>query len=709
MEKKAIHVLILDSELNAGVLASLNQRLSELGVVLTRVKTPEEVLKEIAGRGFQVFVCDLAPTKRDLLEFLGLVHRFRPRTRFVVHGPRQGVLEALPKLAAFPGIKPLSKPWTEDEFMTVLALALGDADFANQVQEALLASVGELASEMMAAGTLNDTVNTSLTQKIHVRTARERAQEEAAKIQNQLGRFLQDPLPDPPSNPGPVVVSEMRSESNPDGPGPEMDLLNLPAVRDPKDPAMRIVLNRDATMVRLILYPLEEKYHDLKEIEEELNRKKIVYGLDSARLKELVDTVNGTGKPCLGEVIAKGTPSIDGENGKIRFFVQTGLEKHLAEDEDGKVDYKQLFEIPSVRANELLAEVTDPTPATDGFNVYGARLRGKSGKAIKASPGKGCRYDEETRRFYAEIDGQLIVKASKISVLPIFVVPEDVDLSTGNVQFVGSVLIGGNVTSGFTVIAEGDVRIKGLVEAATIKAGGTVAIQKGVVANDKGYIQAGQDFYAKFLSAADVTAEGNVFVEDTIMNSRVTSSGKVTVSKHKGSIVGGEVSATNGIDCLNLGSDMGVNTTVMVGEQFLMRKKLVEVTELLEKQNAQIKSLTQSQTVFSGMDENDPKLNPKQRVAIQQLKQSIEDLKKRISENEKIKESVVEALNRNCLAKVNVRNIANSNLKIVVGNTQLKTIKTHTFCSFYEDKALGEVRLGAYDGKISVKKVITTK
>lgn len=54
------------------------------------------------------------------------------------------------------------------------------------------------------------------------------------------------------------------------------------------------------------------------------------------------------------------------------------------------------------------------------------------------------------------------------------------DLSTGNIDFEGSVQVNGNVSSNFVIRAGGNVIISGVVEGAYIEAGGNIIIARGM-------------------------------------------------------------------------------------------------------------------------------------------------------------------------------------------------------------------------------------
>lgn len=77
------------------------------------------------------------------------------------------------------------------------------------------------------------------------------------------------------------------------------------------------------------------------------------------------------------------------------------------------------------------------------------------------------------------MDGHVSLVEGKVFVSDVYEV-ENVDLSTGNIDFEGSVQVNGNVSSNFVIRAGGNVIISGVVEGAYIEAGGNIIIARGM-------------------------------------------------------------------------------------------------------------------------------------------------------------------------------------------------------------------------------------
>ncbi len=660
-------------------MARLQNRLDSLGIGLVAVQTPDEMLRLIAVRGFSVVVLDLEISRVPVVEAVAMIRRFRPKSRVLCQGSEDQWALVGPALNSIGVRRFLKRPWTVGGFLNLLADEMDDDQpIADPMQE-----LESLSKDIEAW-------------KIGV-------PEDPSRIVQSVK--LQ---PKRPSVAGPAPPEPEKNTAAPEPPKPSSKP-DFPLKRGEKDPYLRIEVSQDGVTGRLVCYPLEEKYHSMDDVREELAKRKIVYGIVYDRLDALIKKVNQTGEPILGDVVAEGKSSVDGQNGRIEWFVPTSVRVNLQEDESGRVNYKDIFEIPCVRTGEKIAKVYEPTEPVDGLSIYGKPLIGKLGKSVKISPAKGVRFNPDDSSYYAEIDGQVQAKGGKLGVIPVWNITDDVDLSTGNIEFLGSVIIQGNVITGFSVKAEGDILVKGLVEGSELKAGGTITVKMGVVANGKGMIEAGENFYTKYCSSAIIRVEKDVTVEDTIMNSDVQAGGKVNVSKNKGSIVGGTVVAQGGIDILNAGSDMGQTTTLIVGEQYFVRERLVTLAKKIQWQQEQIETLKQSIAPFAGFQDDDPRLGETQRKSLAKIKEAMQDMRSRVTAMELQKDDAAQGLNRTCHARINVRNVAHPNLKIQVGIACLKTIKSHTFCSFYEDRQAGEVLLGPYEGKNEKKKVITAK
>lgn len=150
--------------------------------------------------------------------------------------------------------------------------------------------------------------------------------------------------------------------------------------------------------------------------------------------------------------IAAGYPAVHGTDGRVMLTVDLEEDRKPLEKADGKVDYKDLVRLRNVLKGKLIAKIIPAQPGKLGMTVTGDELAFKAGKEAHFKIGKNVLIDNDGTSMYAAIDGLVtLTDNGKINVFPVYEVNGDVDYGTGNIDFVGTVVIRGNVLSGFTV------------------------------------------------------------------------------------------------------------------------------------------------------------------------------------------------------------------------------------------------------------------
>lgn len=278
-------------------------------------------------------------------------------------------------------------------------------------------------------------------------------------------------------------------------------------------------------------------------------------------------------------LIAIGEASVPGKDGSIRFVYDMDDENYRPrEDQDGRIDFKDVIKLKNVKRGQLIAELIEPEAGPPGMTVTGEEVPPKLGKRVRFAIGKNVVANGDQTAIYAAIDGLIsITDKRKINVFPVFEVNGDVNYSIGNIDFVGTVVIRGNVLSGFRVKASGDIRIVGGVEGAEIEAGGSVEITGGILASGKGYVKAGKNVKSSFVQDGNVFAGEQVTVSQSIMHSNVKAGGSVTCDGAKGLIVGGTIQAGETVSARTIGNSMSTATTIEVGVNPQLREELAEL------------------------------------------------------------------------------------------------------------------------------------
>ncbi len=325
----------------------------------------------------------------------------------------------------------------------------------------------------------------------------------------------------------------------------------------------------------------------LAELEQYVKGNGVVFGIHS---NVLVDIANNPSRYYYSQtVIATGNAPIDGIDGQIKFMysMEEGERKPL-ENEDGTVDYKEVIQLRNVTKGQLIAEQIPPTDGQPGKAVTGEVLYGKNGKAARFKVGKNVVLNPEQTAMYAAIDGMIAkTERDKVNVFPVYEVNGDVDYNIGNIDFVGTVVIRGNVLTGFRVRAAGDIRVVGGVEGAELDSDGSIEITGGIVAGNKGQVKAGKNVKCTFIQDANVIAGEDILVSQSIMHSHVRAARSIICSGTKGLLVGGVAQAGERVAARTIGNTMSTATTIEVG---VLPELRAELTEL----RAQVRSYAES-------------------------------------------------------------------------------------------------------------------
>ncbi len=171
--------------------------------------------------------------------------------------------------------------------------------------------------------------------------------------------------------------------------------------------------------------------------------------------------------------------------------------------------------------------------------------------------------------------GHLEYANEGFQVRPVLEINSDVDYSTGNIDFPGDVHIHGDVRENFEVRAKGNIVVDGIVEAATIVAGGDLLISRGVVGDERALLRSKGNLRVKFLENCKVYAKASVYA-DSIITSQVYSDETICVTSGRGSIIGGELSAARMIQAKLLGARSGRETHLTLGEMSNRKHELDE-------------------------------------------------------------------------------------------------------------------------------------
>ncbi|MEW5954396.1 MAG: FapA family protein [Bacillota bacterium] len=218
---------------------------------------------------------------------------------------------------------------------------------------------------------------------------------------------------------------------------------------------------------------------DDKNLLDLLTSKGVVYGINKDILADLAFSRHAG-----LTLVAAGTPPGEPEDERVQLLFKENIESVLGSDSKDKIDYREIFKIPSVEPGTLLAVKHPGRPGTAGTAVTGEKTPPREPVAIELRPGKGAELTKDGQgvkstgsgRPWAVTRGRVV----QVGIEPAYRHQGDVDMKTGNIRFKGRVEITGNITDGMEVQVTDKLNVAGFVSKARILSGGDIHIIKTI-------------------------------------------------------------------------------------------------------------------------------------------------------------------------------------------------------------------------------------
>lgn len=419
-----------------------------------------------------------------------------------------------------------------------------------------------------------------------------------------------------------------------------------------------------------------------------LNEKGVISGLDHEKIENMV-TESIYGIPVQ---VARAKEPIDGVNGYIEYKVDINKKSTLKTNEDGTVDFRELDLIENVRIGQILAKLIPPTEGEDGSDVRGNLLKAKPGIAAKLPKGKNTELTDNRDRLVALKDGQVNFINGRLNVYPVYEVHGNVDNSTGNIKFVGKVVVGGNVLTGFEIQAEGDIEVNGVVEGAKLISGGDIILKRGAQGSGRGTLICEGSLVSKFIENCTVETGGEI-VAEAIMHSVVKSKSAIGLEGRKGLLVGGNIVARQEVRAKTIGSPMATITHIEVGVDPDLRKDMEDLERKIKKDKKSLEQVEYNIKLIAKMAKKGY-VPENKRVLLKKCVGLKAQLEQNMKQNGMNLNRMKEQLNAISRGKIAAEKIVYPGTIITIGSSSMHIKDPLEFVSFY--RSGGEIRIGSY-------------
>ncbi|PCG19207.1 FapA family protein [Brachyspira sp. G79] len=435
---------------------------------------------------------------------------------------------------------------------------------------------------------------------------------------------------------------------------------------------------------------------DLQDVKEIMENSSITFGFQEENVVKCLE--EGTFNiPILA---AEGRAPVNGQNAKIEYLVNVNkkvIPKYIGEDQS--IDYKDLSIVENVEQGQKLARKIPATDGEVGRTVLGVKIETKSGKDIdiKEILGDNVEMSDDGEYIIASINGQVVLRGKSLNVEPIFEVSGDVGPETGNINFIGSVVVKGSVSDNYSIKAEGNIDVHGTVGKCDLEAKGDIMVKLGIQGNENSYVKAGGDVIAKFIQFSNVQAGNNVVVTEAILNSNIDADNRIILIGKRASASGGRLRALREVNGKVLGSQAGAVTLIETGISPAKRraiddldKEKEELDSSIEETERNIKSLEQAAKLKKLDDEK---------------KDQLQSYKDQLAQANSRREEVV--LEREALTQdIEVEKVESTvsagkemlpGVKLVIGSAEFTIRQSYKAITFFEEG--GMIQTEKYRGE----------
>lgn len=389
---------------------------------------------------------------------------------------------------------------------------------------------------------------------------------------------------------------------------------------------------------------------------------------------------------CRDYIMAEATAPVEGKDAVIQYYFDVNATAKPKLNEDGSVDFHQLGNIVVVEEGTELASLVPADRGKRGISVRGTPINPRKVKSLHLRHGRNIRLSADKCHMYAGVSGYVTLVDEMVMLSDIYRVPANVDASTGDIHFSGTVEVTGNVNTGYAIEASGDIIVNGVAEGAVLKAGGNIVLKRGMQGMERGTLEAQGNITAKFLENCKVKCGGELKA-DAVLHSEVECRDEIEVRGKKGLINGGSVKSYASISATSLGSTMGTSTSIEVmSEKSLVLRR----NELVEKTKENEKTLQKIEAVAQAVKE---KLAQKQEITKEQyefIRQATENkpiLKKQIKEMKYEQECLEAMIEKNKHACIRVDGELYSGVKTIVRDAMKIQYDHLCHCRFVRDGA----------------------
>ncbi len=390
-------------------------------------------------------------------------------------------------------------------------------------------------------------------------------------------------------------------------------------------------------------------------------------------------------------LVAEGLAPIDGKDGWLEILVSS-IDTIADDPAAAKVNLRERHFVHNVLKGDRLAVVHPPEPGQPGRSVSGAVVPPHDGKPVAASLEPNTGFDPGDGRVIVALeDGHAFMReGGGIRVVPTITVNGDVDYAVGNIDFVGSLSVEGDIKSDLIVKVRKILDVVGNVEDAQIEVGGNVIVRKGFVGRGKGVITSGGSITIHHVLNQTLNAVADIIVEKESVNGNLCAGGKIF--SPQAIFAGGQLDAQQDIEVQTLGSADGSTARVRTGRRGRILDRLAVVEKEMKQAEKQVGEVKEAVFRLIRMKLDVPNLGPEKEAMLAKLQEAQKMLPRQLETLQQEKVRLSEELHKTSEARVIVRGTVHENVLLEINGVRKHIESALRGVIFYEHAGVVEAR-----------------
>lgn len=470
----------------------------------------------------------------------------------------------------------------------------------------------------------------------------------------------------------------------------EFQLLNSEVL--PENERCLIYIANDGENAVARFYPPSTKGKKLtrEDIISDLKFAGVVHGIR----EDVIDAFMKNPEYCQDYVLATATPPVQGHDAYIEYHFDINTTARPKLNDDGSVDFHHLGNIKPVEVGEKLATLTPADFGKPGISVKGQPIPQNKVSMKVLRHGRNITMSEDGCALYSQVAGHVTLVDDLVMVSDVYDVPANVDASTGDIEYNGTVNVAGNVNTGYAIKADGDIIVNGVVEGATLVAGGNIVLKRGMQGMSRGRLKADGNITAKFIENSSIQCGGTLMC-DAILHSDAECEGEISVLGKKGLINGGHIRSYSNISATQAGSMMGTSTVIEIMSDIEQAKLLNETEEKIRDTQEAIAKIDGILMSIKKSIRGGKQITPQQAQYLKVAANTKPKLKKEIENMEHQCEALQKVLDMNSDVCIRIEGVVNTGVKIVIKDITRIINDNISKCKFVREGA--EIKsLGIY-------------